>query len=259
MEPFETYTHKGVNVTIYYDDHGDVNNPRDNDNLATMVCWHPDYVLGDYQFTNGDGRGAVETPAFESWKNGNTVPSMRALARMIGVVEKGICIMPLYLYDHSGISISAGTVNPFDNPTVRRDEFGNGMGWDTTMVGFIYTTPERIRELCGEPQLETDPFYCPRIWDESKGHVNWPRERSAEEWIREQLLLEVKEYDAYLRGEVYGFVVDEDGPDEESCWGFIGDVDYCKQEANEAAEGVAQERAWRHKQRGRALHRMTFA
>jgi hypothetical protein len=62
---------------------------------------------------------------------------------------------------------------------------------------------------------------------------------------------EVKEYDSYLQGEVYGFVVDEDGDNEESCWGFIGDIAYCKEEANSLAEWVAKERV---REAGEAAH-----
>lgn len=241
MEAVETYEHKGVTVAIHYDDANEHCNPRGNDgNLTTMVCWHPDYVLGDEQL-RGE-RGAVET-IFESERGRTDVSSMRHLYRYLTLMRGAVCVLPLYLYDHSGISISAGTVNPFDNPTVRRDEFGRGMGWDTSMVGFVYTTAERIEELSGKPQIDTDPVYCPRLWPEDgRSGQNWPRERTAMEWIQQQVLAEVKGYDSFLRGEVYGFVVDEGGPDEDSCWGFVGEIDYCKEAANESAEYVAQAR-----------------
>jgi hypothetical protein len=69
---------------------------------------------------------------------------------------------------------------------------------------------------------------------------------------------DVKEYDSYLRGEVYGYVVDPNGPDEDACWGFVGDIDYCKEAANESAECAAQARAERQRKRGRSLHRGGF-
>lgn len=53
---------------------------------------------------------------------------------------------------------------------------------------------------------------------------------------------DVSTYDSYLKGEVYGYVVDLDGPNEDSCWGFVGDMSDCKDEANSAAEYVAQQR-----------------
>lgn len=224
MQPIETYEHKGVTVEIHWDDNpSEHSNPRQNDgNLTTMVCWHPDYVLGDKQFTNGDGCGAVETRV-----DNDNYRSMRHLARCIELIDHGICILPLYLYDHSGISISAGHTNPFDNPTVRTDE---------SMIGFVYTTHARIDELCG-----TDGPAAPSY--------------HSAEWIQQQVLAEVKEYDSYLRGEVYGYVIDPGGPDEDACWGFVGDDDYVKQEANAAAECAAHAKAERARRRGRPLHK----
>jgi hypothetical protein len=65
----------------------------------------------------------------------------------------------------------------------------------------------------------------------------------------EVLVAEVKEYASYLGGEVYGFVItakDGETCEEcghqtepeiiESCWGFIGDIDYCRREAQSVAE-----------------------
>jgi hypothetical protein len=48
-------------------------------------------------------------------------------------------------------------------------------------------------------------------------------------------------WNQYLGGEVYGYVVDEDGPNEDSCWGFYG-LEYCEQQAKEVAESVAKKR-----------------
>ena len=41
----------------------------------------------------------------------------------------------------------------------------------------------------------------------------------------EVLEAEVESYDMYLRGECYGFRLYKDGEEEDSCWGFLGDVD----------------------------------
>ena len=91
--------------------------------------------------------------------------------------------------------------------------------------------------------LSTTPFGCP--WD--SGQVGWvviTQSRAAAlgfvdqveaDWIR-ILQAEVKQYDQYLRGEVYGFqVVGLDGDELESCWGFY-DLEDCREQAKEAAE-----------------------
>jgi hypothetical protein len=215
MEPCETYEHAGVKVEIHYDDDGQGCNPREWENVTTFVCWHPDYVLGDYQFRSPNERGAVETP-FRDSGNGRGFPSMEVLHRYITLVCGGLRVTPLYLYDHSGISMSAGTPSPF---------WMDGQGWDTTMVGFAYCTDEDITRGCGDgAAYRTD------------------------EWMDEAIRTDVAEYDKYLRGEVYGYVVAPGTEDEDSCWGFLGD-EYVKQEANEAAEYVAETVAERERTR----------
>jgi hypothetical protein len=47
----------------------------------------------------------------------------------------------------------------------------------------------------------------------------------------------VDEWNSWLSGEVYGFIVeDSDGEHIDSCWGFIGDIKFCIAEAKSAAE-----------------------
>ena len=50
---------------------------------------------------------------------------------------------------------------------------------------------------------------------------------------------EVKEYDDYLTGNCWGFIVeDESGEHLESCWGFLGDSDYCTEEMRSSAKNL---------------------
>lgn len=39
------------------------------------------------------------------------------------------------------------------------------------------------------------------------------------------LAAEVEQYDKFLSGECYGFQLYKDGEEEDSCWGFLGDLD----------------------------------
>jgi hypothetical protein len=108
-------------------------------------------------------------------------------------------VLPLYLLDHSGLAMRTG---PF------REDPGS---WDSGIVGFIFDTA-RTREQCGTP----------------------------DERIEEVLRSEVQTYDAFLQGEVYGYVVEApDGEEVESCWGYVGELDYVRQEAVGVAEGLA--------------------
>lgn len=104
---------------------------------------------------------------------------------------KAVVCLPVYLYDHSGLTIST---RPFYSP------------WDSGQVGFIYVTPAQAKEYGIEPSAE--------------GLEN----------LLNGLLGAVEEYDCYLRGECFGFRVmkrvhgkDDEWEEEESCWGFLGE------------------------------------
>lgn len=126
--------------------------------------------------------------------------------------EKPVAIQPLYLFDHGGISISTG---PF------------GCRWDSGQVGFAYVTREA---------LEAN-------W--SKESVAAMSEAKRVDTARRVIEAEVTEYDAYLRGAVYGYVVEAHeacgscGHDEwkevAACWGFYSPDD-AETEGQAAAE-----------------------
>jgi hypothetical protein len=186
-EVIERYEHAGMTVKLVPDNEAGAGDPREWDNLGIMYCWHPDYVLGDEQFHRGD------------------YSSMEDVVRYLRNERKALCIIPLFLLDHSGISMRAGR-NALDLES--RDRFvGDGAGWDTTHVGFIFTNLEQVEKMGTPPEL-----------------------------IEDALRGEVKEYDMYLTGEVLGYVIeDEKGEALDSCWGFLG-YDHAKECANEAAE-----------------------
>ena len=100
-------------------------------------------------------------------------------------------ILPIYMYDHSGITI---------NTT------GFSCGWDSGQVGFIYATAEKIK-------LE---YSCKRITKKTLDRVE------------EILQSEIKTYDQYVTGDVYGFrlmTIDretDEREEEDACWGFYG-------------------------------------
>lgn len=91
--------------------------PREWDNVGTMVCFHNRYNLGDKTNLNQD--------SFNSWEE---------LKEYLVEELKAEVILPLRLYDHSGISISCGTEYPFNDR------------WDSGCVGFIYVTKDKLNE-----------------------------------------------------------------------------------------------------------------
>ena len=247
----ERYIHAGLTIVLGVEEYDhEYADPRDCDNISTMVCWHPDYLLGDEQITDGSGRGAVKrdhhgsaSTLFQTETGRTDFRDMRVIERYLRLARKAVVILPLYLLDHSGISMTAGsnTVGRGDTACGGTDAWGNARGWDTTMCGFIYTTAARIEELCGKPRRKRDEFYCPPDW---KG--------TSRDWIVKQLENDVLYYDAYLRGSVYYWQVeDADGETLESCGCYLiateEDEKHLKMEAEAEAKAIAdgrkQERA----------------
>jgi hypothetical protein len=100
--------------------------------------------------------------------------------------ETPAIILPLYLYDHSGITIST---TPFS------------CGWDSGQIGFVFISKDKVKNEYGVKRV-------------TKKEI---------EKATKVLLAEVETYDLYLRGEVYGYtLINENGDIEDSCFGFIG-------------------------------------
>lgn len=109
-----------------------------------------------------------------------------------------VAILPLYLLDHGVQRMKA---SPFKGQVGR---------WDSGQVGFIYTTKEDIES------------------------VGMDMDEVTEEDIEDRLRSEVETYDNYLRGEIYRFVLKEDGEDVDRCGGFNGvDTDLIFEQAGE--------------------------
>lgn len=144
------FEHKGYLVSINYDE--DPMNPRECDNFGTMVCFHKKYNLGDTH--------NIESPDFSSWSE---------VRDYIESELGGIVILPLYLYDHSGISMSVGKSR------------GTHASWDSGQVGFIYCTDGDM--------------------------VSWeiPTTYQAELRLHE----EVEAYDRYLTGDLYSYTIEQ--------------------------------------------------
>lgn len=104
-------------------------------------------------------------------------------------------ILPIYMDSHGGDTV---------NTT------GFSCPWDSRQVGWIFATTEDICKIYG----------CKRVYPVIRRKV------------KQLLINEIKTYDQYIRGEVYGYVLfDNAGNEIDSCWGFYG-LDYVKEEVN---------------------------
>src|SRR6056297_3490365 len=85
-------------ISIQYDDNPE--NPREWDNICIIHIGHKRYCFGDKNYNDYE---SIEEARKEAKNNGDV-------------------ILPLYMYDHSGITIS---LTPFSCP------------WDSGQIGFV--------------------------------------------------------------------------------------------------------------------------
>lgn len=157
-------------------------NPRDDqENLGTIAYKHSKYVLGDEVID--DPIDWLEDKLSVNHLGRYTNERLQELEELFFRKYVG---QRLYIYDHSGITIST---KPFD------------CRFDSGQFGYIYTTKEKIRNLLGV-----------------KNVTQKIRKR-----VHKFLEAEVDEFDTYLRGDVYGFEIrDENNELIDSCYGFYG-------------------------------------
>jgi hypothetical protein len=199
-------TYKNFTIRIEQDENP--MNPRTEwDNFGTIAYKHRNYILGEEEINDPDdflaGLAGVEPDK----------------DNLMELAQRKNVILPVYLYDHSGITISC---HPFSCP------------WDSGQVGYIYATYEQIRK------------------EYNVKHVT----KKVIEKVKNLLRSEIETFDNYLTGEVYGFIVeDKDGEDVDSCWGFYGE-DGIKEAKTEAENSINYEIKRRIKKRNEAIKKM---
>ena len=177
--PVESEKYQGLNIEIFQDDNAW--NPREEcDCFGTIVCFHRRYDLGDknHDFTTPESLNEA--------------------------IDRGkLLAIPLFLYDHSGITIRCGDTNPFSCP------------WDSGQLGYIVVSHEKILKVFNRKNIT--PSLLKKVKKILEG--------------------EVKCYDDYITGNVYGYrITNNDGNEIDSCWGYIGDSDYCLDEARRVVD-----------------------
>ncbi|MFX1709011.1 hypothetical protein PV783_33905 [Chitinophaga sp. CC14] len=156
-----TVEYKGYSIKISQED--DAENPlREFDMLGTFSCFHRRYDLSSKE-------AITDIDELKSYiKSGKAV------------------FLPLYLYDHSGITIST---SPFSCP------------WDSGQVGFIHVDKAKVRE----------EYSCKRI------------SKKILQRVYEVLKGEVATFDDYITGNVYSYTIENnEGEVIDSCGGYFG-------------------------------------
>lgn len=154
----EIYKKDDQELKIFYDEIA-LDPRKDFDNFGIMICSYSNYTLGDKNITPNE------------------------IMNEINELKPIVCF-PLFVYDHSGLSISCDESRPYPY----NDE------WDSSFIGFIYATKDMI--------LDNFTGY------DKNGNRKPIKKRLTKRMIeqaRQLLKSEVEEYNYYLSGQVYGY------------------------------------------------------
>ena len=185
MDAIKVIEKSGKKVEIHVDENPQ--NPRDPDYMD-----HDSLMCLSHRRYNFPNETIINPKDFLSW-----VEVKERILKEYDVAE----ILPVYMYDHSGVSLSTSNENyPFNDK------------WDSGQIGFIFITKQEARRS----------HMVKRLSKKVMGRVH------------SNLVSDVELYGQYLSGEVYGYQVkDESGEVIDSCWGFYGD-----KAINEEVEGI---------------------
>ena len=188
----ETIEYRGHNIKIYQNSM-DFETPRDWDNLGTMICFHSRYNLGD-KHNYKDVSEFLEdlvSEVIEEEKMDELSDDSYDLTRQE--------FMEKYedMIDDNYIMLP---LYLYDHSGITMNTTGFSCRWDSGQVGFIYISHKDAEKEYGTYFEEKTEAYL-------KG--------------------EVKVYDQYIRGEVYGYIVEPKYTNknidcDDSCWGFYG-------------------------------------
>jgi len=127
--------------------------------------------------------------------------------KVISKNEDVCVILPIFMYEHSGVCINT---KPYSCP------------FDSGQIGHIFVSKEKVRKEYNVKRIS----------------------KKLKERITKYLEGEVKTYDQYLTGDVYGYEISkitkcdlghEHTEELDSCWGFFGESECLKE-----AEGIVE-------------------
>lgn len=165
--------------------------------LKTLTGEHPDYIATIHHDPDPQSPadwGTIYKIAYSRRSReclGTEATSVERLDEISRKVRDDEYIgIPVWAYVHSGATIQAAWSNPFGCP------------WDSGQSGWVYCA--KADALADRRRKRMSAELLAKVHEEMRGFV--------------------KDFDTYLRGEVYGIVIKHRVTDEEieSCWGFAG-------------------------------------
>lgn len=195
-----------IRATIHYDMSG-IESPREWDNLWHLLL-HPSK---SHWLADNDHDGVVHADVEQganAWEHAYNV-----VEKQLGMRLRDVIVYPITKFEHGNVALYLG------------DQTGM-CRFDAGIVGFAYATRAEIRKWFGVKRCTQKVL----------------------ERAKDSLKDELSTLQAWVNGEVYGYELElvSMQPDIrgnyavlkelDSCWGYIGDAEYCEGEARAAAE-----------------------
>jgi hypothetical protein len=186
-EALEQLDYKNHKIEIHSDISSE--NPiKSWDVLGEFICWHQRYDLGN------SSRFKTPQEVVEYAKRTNSL------------------LYPLYMYDHSGISLSLSNSSyPYNDR------------WDSGQVGYVLVDRSKALREFGKKKFSTQ----------------------LKKRVEQVIAAEIETYNQFLAGDVYGYVISKDGEEIDSCWGFYG-LEFCLSEAKASVDDEIQQNLLMH-------------
>lgn len=195
MHLIERFEHNGRTIDIVPDD-DPIDPLNEHEGIGKFVAFHRRYKLGcphDYRFDD-----------YHSWEELETAIVKR---------ENPVVILPVFLYDHSGLYLKVGSFQGL-LPQGHAE-------WDSGQVGFMFISRD----------------------DAIKTYNTKRFTKQVKEDITNALTMEIDVYSHYLNGEVYGFAIHEGDKDSDvvdACYGFFY-LDECREQAKEMVDALVSQ------------------
>lgn len=175
--------------------------PRSWDNLGTMLCCHRDYNLGDCN-TNRETELQLAEICRKYGKSDEEIDEMAFAEEVQFILEQDdVCGLPLWLYDHSGISIS----------TSRQ------CSWDSSFVGLIFVEKDSYLAQMG---LKEDIYWKVRAEKTLESEIeiyNDFLEGNVCQWVLYEPTIIIRQS---MDGKELSRTIDEEGEIADSMGGF---------------------------------------
>ena len=211
-----TETYRGYRIDISPD--LNPTSPREWDNAGKIVCWHPRYNLGDEQPKTSPGEWLLDLLQHEL--EYDSLAYQRAenmnISELLEALDEFYIFLPIWMCEHSGITISTSHTGQYNDR------------WDSGQIGWIYISKKDAVKEWGN-KLFTSAVEAKAV---------------------AYLQSDIKVYDDYLVGNIFGYEIygpedDEDSID--SVWGYYPEAKdrtgyyYCLKEARSAVDWMLKE------------------